>query len=268
MGLGVKRLSQSGFSLIEMAIVIAVIGLVIGGIMGGRSLIRDAGITNIGVALTKYSDATFQFKKLYGALPGDMSDATNYWGVANATPATCKTTATGDKRTCNGDGDGSLESGLTGTNELFRFWQHLAAAELISGSYSGVQGPLGVVDVLPGLNAPKSTLKGSTYYAESMGALVGQTQDWDARPTPRIGFGRDNTVSSGDANAPILSSREAKALDDKFDDGLPQSGFFVTRKDVSSCNTTTSMTTARYNVATDTRSCTLFILMRRHWDKG
>lgn len=269
MGLGVYRSSRSGFSLVEMAVVIAIIGLIVGGIMGGRSLIRASGIADIGTKMTTYSDAAFKFRMQYGALPGDMTDATSYWGAAHVTPATCKTTSTGDKKTCNGNGDGTLGD-VSSSFENFRFWQQLANADLITSQYSGVAGPLTWQDVLPGENAPSTSVKGGAYSVITTPSYSGIVNWWDAPATFRIIVGLDIDHSSGDANQALLTTTEAKSIDDKFDDGMPGLGAIITYKSHSNCNSNTSnANTARYNVSyTQDRACMLYLLGVRHWNKG
>jgi hypothetical protein len=107
-------------------------------------LIRSAQLQSIITDVKKFESSTAAFRERYFQLPGDMSNATDFWGTAHTTEATCKTTASTGTETCNGDGDGRLESNLTGTDENFRFWQHLANAGLIEGSYTGAQGSAGV----------------------------------------------------------------------------------------------------------------------------
>src|SRR5438094_8822899 len=74
-----KKSTQTGFTLVEIAIVLVIIGLLLGGILKGQEMITQAKIKNvindfngIAVAVTSYQDR-------YRALPGDDANATTRW---------------------------------------------------------------------------------------------------------------------------------------------------------------------------------------------
>jgi prepilin-type N-terminal cleavage/methylation domain-containing protein len=132
---------QKGFTLVELAIVLTIIGLLIGGILKGQQLIANARVTAQMAQVQGIDAATTTFRDAYGALPGDLSTATTR--VANCTgPCT------------NGNGDGLITAAgaaasavspsggaaqtLPGTGtELDGYWAMLADANLISGSNAG-----------------------------------------------------------------------------------------------------------------------------------
>lgn len=130
---------QQAFSLVELSIVLVILGLLVGGVLTGKSLIRAAQIRSVIREYDGYRTATLTFKEKYFMLPGDMTNATQVWGEVAAGVA-CKTTPSVDKLTCNGDGDGKILSISTISNEPTRYWQHLVNAELINGQYDGVTG--------------------------------------------------------------------------------------------------------------------------------
>ena len=82
--------ASKGFSLVEMAIVIDIIGLLVGGVLAGQNLMRAAEIRSIIEEEQRILGAVQAFQDKYAALPGDMSNATSVWGALPATPATCK----------------------------------------------------------------------------------------------------------------------------------------------------------------------------------
>ncbi len=105
--------NQKGFTLIEIAIVLVIIGLLLGGILKGRSFIESAKTKNVIKQAESLEAAIYGYQDKYSYYPGDDPNAGSRWsGVSN------------------GNGDG-----------LIREWQyapqHLAAAELITGSYDG-----------------------------------------------------------------------------------------------------------------------------------
>jgi prepilin-type N-terminal cleavage/methylation domain-containing protein len=115
---------QSGFTLIEIAIVLVIIGLLLGGVLKGQELITGARVRNFIQQQDGVKAAYFGFLDRYRGLPGDYAAATaNITGVA----------ATAACNNGNGDGDGTIE---TAGNENTLAWEHLAKAGFINGSYT------------------------------------------------------------------------------------------------------------------------------------
>ncbi len=200
---------SSGFTLLELSIVIVIIGLIVAGISAGSSLVRAAGLRTITSDYNKYLVAVNSFKLQYDALPGDMSNADNYWSG-------CGTGATTGE--CNGNGDGAVDSGTSLTdNEMLRFWQHLANAEVIEGTFTGSATGAGTNHAIhvAGVNAPASGLNScvSALYRSNPG---------DAGN--RFGFGAQS-ATVGLCNEGFITPTEAYNLDQKLDgDLLPRSG--------------------------------------------
>lgn len=122
---GSKRLYQAreGFTLLELSIVLVVVGLVIGGITVGQSLIRSAELNSVIRDVNKYRVAINSFKLKYNSLPGDMDNADSYWP-----PPLCVAHYVVMPEQCNGNGNGIMGDYL---NEGIRSWQHLSLSELI-----------------------------------------------------------------------------------------------------------------------------------------
>src|SRR5687768_6441347 len=116
------RHRDSGFTLIEIAIVLVIIGLLLGGVLKGQELITGARVRNIIQQQDGVKAAYFGFLDRYRALPGDYAQATN---TIQGVTAGCGTG--------NGDGDGQIE--IAG-NEYILVWEHLSRAQFINGSYA------------------------------------------------------------------------------------------------------------------------------------
>jgi len=154
------------FSLVELSIFLVILGLLTGGILAGRSLLRASELRAGVGEQQRYFAAVYAFRDKYSMLPGDMNNAVRFWGAQaggttdgrDATCATLTTGATGTE-TCNGDGNGRVAGKAAADNyERYRFWQHLANAGLVEGSYSGVSGAGTTTTDIPGENTPGSRL--------------------------------------------------------------------------------------------------------------
>jgi len=112
-----KRTAQSGFTLVEIAIVLVIIGLLLGGVLKGQELINSAKVRGLNDQVSGITAAWYAFQDRYRAIPGDYNLA-----QVNI-----------DGGLVNGQGNG-----LVNTNqERGQLWAHLSAAGLINGSYSG-----------------------------------------------------------------------------------------------------------------------------------
>ncbi len=69
-----KRPAQGGFSLVEAAIVLLIVGLTIGGILRGQELIASSRARNITEQSRAIQVAYYAFQDRYNALPGDLTD--------------------------------------------------------------------------------------------------------------------------------------------------------------------------------------------------
>src|SRR5689334_20830022 len=81
--------SESGFTLIELSIVLVIIGLIVGGVLVGQDMIKAAQIRATVAQIEKYNTAVNTFRNKYNALPGDMSNPTYFFpSVTGANAAT------------------------------------------------------------------------------------------------------------------------------------------------------------------------------------
>jgi prepilin-type N-terminal cleavage/methylation domain-containing protein len=118
------RRQQSGFTLVEIAIVLVIIGLLLGGILKGQELINSAKVKNLANDFRVIPTYFYAFQDKFKALPGD--DAAVVAHVSGATLATTGGTVG------NGVIDGHWNS-ATATDESFLFWQHVRLANLAAG---------------------------------------------------------------------------------------------------------------------------------------
>ncbi|MBN8543813.1 MAG: prepilin-type N-terminal cleavage/methylation domain-containing protein [Alphaproteobacteria bacterium] len=201
---------RSAFSLVELSIVLVILGLLTGGILAGQSLIRASELRAVTAEYQRYAAAVNTFRDKYFALPGDMANAQNFWGVAHATPATCVTTVGTGTQTCNGDGNGRIDISA-GSREPFRAWQHLANAGLIEGTYTGTV-------TLP--TWPSSKISNNSTWGMGNWNYTGSLYWFDGDYGNVLYNGANNAGTTiGNVNP-----SEAWNIDTKMDDGLPAQG--------------------------------------------
>ena len=106
---------QSGFTLIEIAIVLVIIGLLLGGVLKGQELINSAKVKNLASDMRAIQTAVFAFQDKYKALPGDYL------------AATASTTFNSTYTVGNGDG-------VIASTEAADAWDQMRKGNLITGS--------------------------------------------------------------------------------------------------------------------------------------
>lgn len=146
---------QTGFTLIELAIVLVIIGLLLGGVLKGQELIQSAKIKNVVNDFSSTTVSIYGYEDRYKALPGNDPNTKNRWTTAAIPPK-----------------DGSGSGKLAGTfldkagTEASQFWYHLRLAGFIGGSGEGgpnnaYNGVLGVQDGADSFNnGPGTGFKG------------------------------------------------------------------------------------------------------------
>ncbi len=112
------KFSQSGFTLVEIAIVLVIIGLILGGVLQGQVMIENAKFKRFVKEIDSYRAAYHTFQDTYRGLPGDLASVAALDAAATA-----------------GNGNGQIVSGYCGTNneEACLVWSHLRYAKLIAG---------------------------------------------------------------------------------------------------------------------------------------
>jgi len=99
---------SDGFTLIEMSIVLVIIGLIVGGVLAGRSLVETSQNRSQVTQLTAISSAINTFRVKYGCLPGDCANAVSFGLGSSSGPGQ------------NGNGNGQLAGGYS--NPLSGLW--------------------------------------------------------------------------------------------------------------------------------------------------
>jgi prepilin-type N-terminal cleavage/methylation domain-containing protein len=174
------RNQQSGFTLVEIAIVLVIIGLLLGGVLKGQELITQAKIKNVANDFNGLTAAIYSYQDRYKRLPGDDPGQTR-WTVAGAALTVAANQGDGNNQIA-----GVYES-TTDTNESRKFWLNLRLAGFVSG--------------------PTDTIaNGSAQPINAAGGIVGAQQGG-------LGLGGLVICSGG------LPAKIAQSIDSQFDDG-------------------------------------------------
>jgi len=125
--------NQSGFTLIEIAIVLVIIGLLLGGVLKGQELINSAKVKNLATDFRNIPVFIYGYQDKFKSLPGDdptLSGAnTHLTGAAACGPAgTATTICTPGNGLING-----FWNDYNAGSEAYLFWQHVRLAGLTSG---------------------------------------------------------------------------------------------------------------------------------------
>lgn len=217
-------MNRTGFSLVELSIVLVILGLLAGGVLTGQSLIRAAELRSITTDFSRFNSAKNAFRDKYFALAGDMNNAASFWSSST-----------------NGDGNsiiasGSNLAGEAGTPlEMYGFWQQLALAGLIEGSYTGIAGSISGYDSIPGQNIPASKISNSGWSLKNEGvALTSNTALFEGNYGNALRFGA--RASGNLAITHNLSAENAWNVDAKIDDGRPGLGIVRVREGSTGCH--------------------------------
>jgi prepilin-type N-terminal cleavage/methylation domain-containing protein len=109
---------ENGFTLIEIAIVLVIIGLLLGGVLKGQELINTARVRAMNNTVDGITAAWFSFQDRYRSFPGDYLSAQSQVNLPGAPQG--------------GDGNGLVDT----VNESGRVWVHLEAAGYLTGGYT------------------------------------------------------------------------------------------------------------------------------------
>lgn len=205
--------NEQGFTLVELAIVLVVIGFIVSGVLVGQDMIKASQLRAISRQFNEYQVGVTTFINKYNGIPGDMSNASNKFGFTAPVAGYYVGTAG------NGDGDGTIQSAAAGiaafTGEMSTFWSYLTTPgkELISGSYAGNGCTSGTIVCTAGVDFP---------------AIKGLSQGWGVYGVTGVNYLAAGVTSASSATTTPTSTtfipNDAYGIDVKIDDGVPNTG--------------------------------------------
>ncbi len=208
---------QSGFTLVEIAIVLVIIGLLLGGVLQGQQLIENSRVRSAVNSLDGIAAGMFSYQDRYGRLPGDDGPVGTITGRAGP----WATLAAGDTDGII-DGTTAMVFAPAAGNEPALFFQHLKAAGFIAGD---------------------ATLTGAAALPQNpWGGLIGVTSAL-VMPAGAGGMPGNKVCMSQ------VPGFAAIAMDTQLDDGDPDAGRFRTTLGVAAAQTAPGAAVTSYSEA-------------------
>ncbi len=277
--------ANKGFTLVEIAIVVVIIGLVVGGIIVGKDLVEAAKVRSTMTSINQYSTAMNTFKLKYGFWPGDIP----YTRALQSGAATSDLVAW--HGSMSGNGDGSIKDNLNRGLQIptkIQFQHTNFVHEIIFTTYklflTGLigGGPYATPGVFGCCSVPMNNNAYSSSYYPAMktdvdAAFVPVTNEADEKIWFLLGLKSNGTLANAtDAptgsvpNGAIYAS-VANMIDSKLDDGIPITGTVRAVNRISDgwglrldtfANVCSRDTTGMaYNTANNVPACRLIIRM-------
>ena len=247
---------RSGFTLIELSIVLVIIGLIVGGVLVGQDLIRAAEVRSAIAQVEKLNTGVNTFRGKFNAIPGDMATSiATQFGFSNASCA-----GTAGLRDGNGVLEGNAGSGslLQAGGETGLFWNDISssvAGNLIDGSFSTA--------TCTGTPSPASTAF-TSYFPPSKLGRGAYLYVYANGGFNFYGMSTISAVASGVVTSGVsLSVMQAYNIDTKMDDGRPTTGNVLaqhltggavtnaTNAGTASATTCYETTTSTYTIGTN-----------------
>lgn len=189
-----QKSAQSGFTLVELSIVLVIIGLIIGGVLTGQALIQAAKVRAQLTQIEQLDTAMNAFRSKFDCLPGDCPAAS---GVVGA----------------SGDGDGLVlyTSTWSATLESALVFSQMAAQNMFAGSYT------------PAAGFSKAQV-GEAKLGTGGSVIVGSGTAGDTANTNFYVLAKYAATGGSLDTGDLIPADAARSIDSKRDDGLPHTG--------------------------------------------
>jgi prepilin-type N-terminal cleavage/methylation domain-containing protein len=204
--------AQQGFTLVEMAIVLVIIGLIVGGILKGQEIVANARVKTQVAQIDAVKAAVETFQDKYAYYPGDDPQAYSQLGI----DSTFKGNGDGFVSKAAGAADADNATEINGASgEPNMVWWELQSANLIAG----------VINSAP--TAPATASSASYNYEGKIGGSYLTYADLSyaaAAGTVANKYIRISGVANPLGPTPVMREQDANQIDLKYDDDLPSQG--------------------------------------------
>jgi prepilin-type N-terminal cleavage/methylation domain-containing protein len=242
--------ASKAFTLIEMAIVITILGLLVASVTAGAALIEQARIRGVISEMQEMQSKVATFESVHNYKPGDFPEASKFWG---------NNVCGGITDGANGNGDGLIKfaklNAVPGQSdavvESYLAWCHLNKANL-GPSLT----PLQDITAAPtiGTNIPHSKLKSGGYI------MMNDAFNFDVYQNALV---LGAPVADMTAPGAALTPKQAYAIDRKLDDGMPETGAIRAKVGNGISTSGACISSSEYNIATRGANldCTIALLI-------
>ena len=230
-------LLKKGFALIELSIVLVLIGLIVGVIVGGQSLVKQAKIRNLISDVNHVKTAMKSFKLKYKALPGDIRNIQSYYPSIQ-----------------NGNGNMLMNGN---SHEHQGFWEVLQVENLYTKYIEGPAPELVYTNQVTPFGSGVYYRIGDNV-SPDQNVYGGDLYQWHLQ----IG-----DIDSANRLHQYISTKDTISIDTKFDDGLAGDGWIkagrnFTTSFLTGCvvenNYFGALTSATYDYSDDDGKCLIF----------
>lgn len=246
--------NNKAFTLVELAIVLIIIGLITGGVVGAQSLIESSKISSTIQQIQKMNTAINAFELEFDETPGDMANAYDYFG------SKCGSNSNHYNIGCNGDGDKCID-GSTSQNcvaqanvvaDQRKLFLHLSLSEIMPEFFR-----------LTNQTAETNCSSGVTFEASEFGGLY---QIASEIPNKYYMYYYNYTSVNHNGlicdfveNDDLFTPKQLKKIDMKLDDGNAIGGNITSIWDPEnndySSSTCANTTSGEYNLINNERNC-------------
>lgn len=213
--------AKSGFTLLELAIVIVIVALIVAGVIMGRDMIQGAEIRAAITEIQKYQTAARTFQSKYGGIPGDLksSDAIALGMEPRVSHGTGVNNNNGVIESSSDDTNN--ESTTVPGHEAMLFWRDLSFANLVNGEFKTATDQ--VVPALAGGETAKDQV--NKYLPKLSGLSVSWVTIYSSLGTNYFQVAEINQINSGAYVMDYgITAQTSNNMDQKMDDSLPISG--------------------------------------------